>query len=135
MSTNINNCNYGASKTVIHFNNAQFSSTTPSGVARYPATWGNKYSCAPCLQNTQSLKWKSVNKCGRSKNRTVTVVILFFFEGNKTHFSARNKLGKAVIVGRSYNAGVSPEANGGSGTEPPTLRRYFTVFSKKNTHF
>jgi len=27
-----------------------------------------------------------VKKWGRSKNRTFTVVILFFFEGNKMHF-------------------------------------------------
>jgi len=39
-----------------------------------------------------------VKKCRRSKNRTFAVVILFFFEGNKTHFSARNELDKAAIV-------------------------------------
>jgi len=69
-----------------------------------------------------------VKKCGRSKNRTFTVVILFFFEGNKSAFSDRKEFDKAVIVSRSYNAGVweqslQPlEANGGSGAEPRTLR-------------
>jgi len=44
-----------------------------------------------------------------------------------------------IVVGRIYNAGVwgrnpqPSEANGGSGAEPPTLRR-FTIFSK-NTPF
>jgi len=28
-----------------------------------------------------------VQKCGKSKNKTFTVVILFFFEGNKTHLA------------------------------------------------
>jgi len=82
-----------------------------------------------------------VKKCGRSKNRTFTLVILFFFEDNKTRFSAGNKLDKVVMVGRSYNAGVwgqnrqPPEAYGGSRAELPTLGRFFTVFFQKNTHF
>jgi len=32
-----------------------------------------------------------VQKRGRSKNRTITVVILFFFEDNKTQISAKTK--------------------------------------------
>jgi len=30
--------------------------------------------------------------CGRSKSRTFTVVILFFFEGNKTHLALEMNL-------------------------------------------
>jgi len=47
-----------------------------------------------------------MQKAGRSKSRTFTAVILFFFDSNKTHFSARNELKKLVIVGKSKNAGV-----------------------------
>jgi len=48
--------------------------------------------------------------------------------------STRNDLNKVVIVGRSNNAEVSgqipylPEANKGSETEPPTLRRFWQFF-------
>jgi len=62
---------------------------------------------------------------------------LFFFEGNKPHLVREMNFDKVAIVGGSNNAGVwgrspqPPEANRGSGTEPLTLKRFFTSFSKK----
>jgi len=41
----------------------------------------------PVNKNYRSWSEKYVQKCGRSKNRTFTVVILFFFEGIKAHFA------------------------------------------------
>jgi len=35
-----------------------------------------------------------------------TVIILVFFDSNKTHFKAKNELENAVIVGWSNNAGA-----------------------------
>jgi len=95
-----------------------------NGVARVPCALGQNYSCAPCQQKVQSLKWKIGEKCGRSKNRTLTVVTLLFFEGNKTHLA----LEKVTTRGS--------EENGGSGAEPPDPEAIFTVFFflKKN-HF
>jgi len=61
--------------------------------------------------------------CERSKSRTFAVVILSFFEGNKTLFSAKNELDKVVIVGRSNNAEAWRQSfqplkeNGGLGAE------------------
>jgi len=57
--------------------------------------------------------------------------------------NTRNELDKVVIVGGSNNSGVwgrSPQpldANGGSGADPLTLRRFleFFFFFRKNTHF
>jgi len=54
-----------------------------------------------------------------------------------TFGATRNELDKVVIVGGSNNAGVwrlspqPPEVNGVLEAEPPTLRQFFTVFSKK----
>jgi len=44
---------------------------------------------------------------------------LFFFQGNKPHL--------VLEMPRPQ----PPAANGGSGAEPPTLKRVFTSFSKK----
>jgi len=66
-----------------------------------------------------------MQKCRRSKSRTFTVVILFLFEGNKTHFSLKiNSTDKGVLVGRSNNAGV----------RAPDAEAIFTFFLQ-NTHF
>jgi len=48
-----------------------------------------------------------------------------------------NEVDKVAIISESNTAGIwgqnrqSPEANGGSGADPPTLRRYFTIFYQK----
>jgi len=56
-----------------------------SGVARVPCALGQEIFLRPRQQKLQRLKLKKVRKCGRSKNRTFSVVILSVFEGNKTH--------------------------------------------------
>jgi len=67
-----------------------------------------------------------VQNCRRSKNRTFTVVILFFFEGGINAFSARNELNKVIMVDGSSNAGVwglhPPEVTGGSEAKLPMLK-------------
>jgi len=66
----------------------------------------------PCQQKLQSLKSIIGAKIWKMQN-------LFFFEVNKPNL---------VLEMRSPQP---PEANGGSGADPPTLRRFFTSFSKK----
>jgi len=76
-----------------------------------------------------------VQSAEEAKNRTFTVVILFFVD--KTHFSAKNEIDKAVIAGGSSNAGSGvrnpqpSKTNGGSEAEPQTLIRFFSVFFQK----
>jgi len=70
-----------------------------------------------------------VQKFWRSKYSSILRVI------NRTS-RARNEVDKVLMVGGSNNAGhwrrssQPPEANGGSGAEPPTQRQCFTFFKK-----
>jgi len=53
--------------------------------------------------------------CGRSKSRTFTDVILFYFEDNNA-FSARNELDRLAKAGKSNNVGglrAEPTVTGG----------------------
>jgi len=47
-----------------------------------------------------------VQKCGRSKSRTFTVVILFFLDVSKNTFIVSNKQNKVILVDGSNNAGT-----------------------------
>jgi len=51
----------------------------------------------------------------------------------KNAFSTKKEFGKVVIVGQSYNAKLhaGPEADGGSGADPPSLRRFLPFFFQK----
>jgi len=93
-----------------------------SGVARVASALGKEIFLR--LLPTKTTKFEVKNRCGRSKNKTVTVANACI---------ARNELDEVVIVGESNNARVW-WPNGGFGADPPTLRRFFTVFPR-NTHF
>jgi len=101
---------------------------------RVPCSLGQEIFLRRQSTKTTEFEVKIGAKCGRIKNRTFTVVILFFFEGNKTYLALEMNFDNVVIVGGSNNAGVlerspqPPEANGGFEQDPPMLRRYFTVF-------
>jgi len=56
-----------------------------SGVAMVPCALEQEILLSPHQHKLQSLKWKLVQKWGRSKTRTMAVIILFFFEGNITY--------------------------------------------------
>jgi len=73
--------------------------------------------------------------CGRSKSRTFTVVILLFFEGNKTHFSVKNKLDRLAIVGKSNNVPTAAGGKRGFGGGVPDAEVIFTFLFQKHTHF
>jgi len=74
-------------------------------------------------------------KVRKKQKQKFTAVILFFFEGNKTHLLLNMNFDKVVTVGKSNNARVwgrnfqLPEANEGRAT----LRQFFIIFPKKYT--
>jgi len=60
-----------------------------------------------------------VQKFVRSKNRIFTVIILFFVEGYKSHFSNKNELDKAVIVEKRRVVRAEGGGGGGGGAGAP----------------
>jgi len=57
----------------------------------------------------------------QKRGRTLTVVILFFYESNKTNLA----LGQSCNSRREQQHG-----NGGSTSEPSTLKRLYSFFQK-----
>jgi len=78
-----------------------------------------------------------VKKFGRSKNRTFTLVILFFFEEIKTHFSVRNELDKAKVTNSESGGGALSRRRhtGGVRRRSPCRWGNFLQFFPKYTHF
>jgi len=82
-----------------------------------------------------------MQKCERSKSKTFTVSILYFFDSNKTYLVLENEPDKIEIAGGgSNNAEIwrwilqSPESRGfgGKSTDATAI---FVCFIQKNTYF
>jgi len=90
--------------------------------------WSKKYFCAP-INKTANIEMK--NSC---KSRSA-VVALVLFDINKTRLVLEtDKVLQQQAVVATRRSGGRAEVNGGSGTDPPTLRRFYNFFPK-NTHF
>jgi len=77
----------------------------------------------------------------RKKQKQNIIVILFFFEGNKTHLALINELDRLAIVSSTdlqlTNLGEESPAAGGKWGFGADSRRWgnFYIFILKNTHF
>jgi len=75
---------------------------------------------SPVNKTTEFKMKNKCESCRRSKSRTFTVVILFFFEGNKMHLAL--EINSTDLQESGGQSSQLPEANEGSEAEPPTLR-------------
>jgi len=98
-------------------------------IARVPGAGGKKYFCAPTTKTAEfEVRY---TKGTKARKKHLLCVISVIFRSIMVRSSLETYSTKAAAVGESRLTMQGPGPNRSSRTEPPTLRRFYSVFPKK----